>query len=50
MTWQDFMTARQALTDEFVGVLERQKQRADLAKVEQTKAAIRQAEAMNGAG
>jgi hypothetical protein len=47
MTWQDFMTARQALTDEFVGVLARAKQREDLAKVEQTKAAIRKSNGTN---
>lgn len=51
MTWVDFMTARQQLTDEFVGVLHREKQRSDIAKVEATKAAIRRHEDMtNGAG
>lgn len=41
MTWSEFMRARQQLTDEFVGVLHREQQRADLARVEATKAAIR---------
>jgi hypothetical protein len=41
MTWVDFQSARQQLAEEVVGVPERIRQRADLAKVEQTKAAIR---------
>lgn len=40
MTWGEFMRARQQLTEEFVGVQERVRQRSELAKVEATKAAI----------
>lgn len=50
MTWVDFMSARQALTDEFVGVQVRAEQRRVIAEVEATKAAIRAHEARNGAG
>lgn len=41
MTWEDHWTARQQLTDEFVGVQERARQREQLRQIERTKAAIR---------
>jgi hypothetical protein len=49
MTWIDYMTARQLLTDDLVGVMQRAGQRQEVAKVEATKAAIRKHEAVNGA-
>ena len=45
MTWSEFMRARQQLTEEFVGVLYRDQQRVEKARVEATKAAIRKHEA-----